>query len=594
MLCTIVSISFSELGSVLYSRYRPVGRYSVADAVNVTNSKIEVVVRVLLISLYFCGQIMFDVVTFLLSCVNTWRQKMRNFFRSFVHKPDSVPMGATPFLSGEQIANRYAASAIRSITSKLMVEDKHIYEFVIKPVHILARRFQSMPASKKHHHAYPYGLFIHTLNVVDKSLGFFHERHSSSDSDAVIRNYGVFVASLFHDFSKSVFRFNLECYDRQGNYLFVVNGLSPEHQASDIYSYKVKPIESEYRKQTHTNNLGLSLLPSSALSFVSLSHVVLSELVFCLSCDRDHWGAIGSIVNEADMASVKEDIGEWGLAGDGHDFTVSQIRSAISNKLISWNTKQSQAWCCGNRFFIQPGSLYKLISRGERDSFTSILNALQNVNAVITNDGTAVQEVAIRLPNNEVIKRKVLELNSLIIGRDYFVDVENDCEVLSVGEETPNEQVIEEKEGMDAPTKEFEQLGQLNDDKAYGEAFIEWLKASSQDGSLLYNSAGAAVHVLGDYVLLVSPRIFKMFLEGIGKPEDDYEAVQKSFQKIGIHVKAVIPGERAVQSFHSVKIINTKSKLRGYLVKSNVVFGDRKVQSNRSLELRTKLYEGKK
>lgn len=501
----------------------------------------------------------------------------------------------TRILGPEDLILRYGASSARAVSEKLLIGDNLKQALFFDVMYNFAMRCQGLPGSVSHHHAYHGGLLEHTLEVANNALNLYHERMSSSDENAVAQNYAVFIGALLHDFAKTVFRFNLETYDKHGNYIKTLTGLSTDSDYKQAVTYKLKVIDMPYIDQSSTNTLGFCLLPFIATDLLATCSHSLSELTHYLSGRKESYGVIGTIIHDADIASVKNNVGSWSTNVEPLLATLNPLRQAIGDKLVSWNSERSQAWRCGNRYFIQPGSAYAIVGGNELLNFPAMLTLWQENSIIKSFNGGAVIEVGIKLPEGFVIKRKVIELNPNHIGPAILKYVEDKCQLIDMPSVKAQEKETQDV-AVSVESSHEKALSELlrTGDSETGKRFMAWLKQSVLDGSLKYNSAGACLHTVGDYALLVSPRIFKEFLTQHSCDQKDYEAVQNSFQKLGLYIKAVVPGDSTVRSFHSVRIINTKSKLRGYLLPIKEVFGEKAVKSNPILDLQTKLYRSKK
>lgn len=132
-----------------------------------------------------------------------------------------------------------------------------------------------------------------------------------------------------------------------------------------------------------------------------------------------------------------------------------------------------------------------------------------------------------------------------------------------------------ESEGVDSPTEQNSSfsdttsvvLTKSNDTAKepsdLGEWFWQWLKAGLADHSIIINDTKAPVHVVNGTYFLVSPGIFKRFSSAVLNEENRWKAVQKRFQKLGIHLRS------QGQNIHKVSVEgqNKTGTLMGYLIK---------------------------
>lgn len=105
-------------------------------------------------------------------------------------------------------------------------------------------------------------------------------------------------------------------------------------------------------------------------------------------------------------------------------------------------------------------------------------------------------------------------------------------------------------------------------DPEIGKHFINWLRFSLENKKIKVNKPNARVHIVKEGVLLVTPQIFKEYIERFGLRENsdnEMEAVkrvQNRVQKLKLHIKTVNN-----MNFHFYNVVGTnkKSKINGYL-----------------------------
>lgn len=104
-----------------------------------------------------------------------------------------------------------------------------------------------------------------------------------------------------------------------------------------------------------------------------------------------------------------------------------------------------------------------------------------------------------------------------------------------------------------------------------GQAFIDWLKEGVHSRKLIINDAKALVHTLSGTAMLVTPGIFKRFvqqfpaLEAQAKAQElnAWQLVQRGFEKLKLHRKT-----QNSLNIWTVNVVGPRSskKLRGYLL----------------------------
>lgn len=104
-----------------------------------------------------------------------------------------------------------------------------------------------------------------------------------------------------------------------------------------------------------------------------------------------------------------------------------------------------------------------------------------------------------------------------------------------------------------------------------GQGFVDWLRAGIASRKIIINDAKALVHTVAGTAMLVTPGVFKRFVQEFPALETQakaqklnaWELVQRSFEKLKLH--------RKTESSHNIWTINvigprTTKKLRGYLL----------------------------
>ncbi len=105
------------------------------------------------------------------------------------------------------------------------------------------------------------------------------------------------------------------------------------------------------------------------------------------------------------------------------------------------------------------------------------------------------------------------------------------------------------------------------DDEDLAKRFMDWLATGIKTTKLDINTAKAMVHTVPDGILIVSPRIFRVFAQGVGC---DYKKVQRKFQRLRINKKTTngeniwtydVQGERKSSVIKGMIIMDPKREL---------------------------------
>jgi len=172
---------------------------------------------------------------------------------------------------------------------------------------------QLLPASQAHHHAYPGGLIVHTLSVIEYAI---NERQKytlplASEPEVIeaqknLWTYAVFVAALLHDIGKAL---------TMAWYIDAAQDKIRNPAAGTLLQQGCKHYTLKFRPTAHYQlheRLGLLFLPqlldSISLDYLTRDLDIFSEVLGYVSADRASWGSIGAIVSTADQMSVAADL----------------------------------------------------------------------------------------------------------------------------------------------------------------------------------------------------------------------------------------------------------------------------------------------
>lgn len=130
-----------------------------------------------------------------------------------------------------------------------------------------------------------------------------------------------------------------------------------------------------------------------------------------------------------------------------------------------------------------------------------------------------------------------------------------------------------------------------------GQGFVDWLREGIASRKIIINDAKAMVHTVAGTAMMVTPGIFKRFVQEFPNLETQakaqklnaWELVQRSFEKLKLHQKT--------ESSHNIWTVNvvgprTTKKLRGYLFIDPLTLFNEVPFDNVSLSLPPSLSEG--
>ena len=219
-----------------------------------------------------------------------------------------------PVLAAEALYTRLSLhNRLRGIRRKVAIDPQRFEAMYGKPIAKYCETVQLLPASQAHHHAYPGGLIVHTLSVIEYAI---NERQKytlplASEPEVIeaqknLWTYAVFVAALLHDIGKAL---TMAWYiDAAQDKIRNPAAGTLLQQGCKHYTLKFRPTQ---HYQLH-ERLGLLILPqlldSISLDYLTRDLDIFSEVLGYVSADKASWGSIGAIVSTADQMSVAADL----------------------------------------------------------------------------------------------------------------------------------------------------------------------------------------------------------------------------------------------------------------------------------------------
>lgn len=71
-----------------------------------------------------------------------------------------------------------------------------------------------------------------------------------------------------------------------------------------------------------------------------------------------------------------------------------------------------------------------------------------------------------------------------------------------------------------------------------GQGFVDWLREGIRTRKVMVNEPGAPVHMVAGRAFLVSPGIFKLYVQSTtGETGDQWKSIQKAFQRLSLHYR---------------------------------------------------------
>jgi len=124
-----------------------------------------------------------------------------------------------------------------------------------------------------------------------------------------------------------------------------------------------------------------------------------------------------------------------------------------------------------------------------------------------------------------------------------------------------------------APSTDEQSAGKSSDSEALpGEIYLEWLRDSVEDGTISINERDSVLHVLAQFVFLVSPGCFYRYMSAKGEEAADKDRLQKSFESLSIHHSRNGKGLFHYHQYDSPDKSGRFTKVSGYMIKADIIF----------------------
>lgn len=533
-----------------------------------------------------------------------------------------------PVLDSERLFSHLSLhTRIRAIRRKVGIDPQRFDAMYIVPIQRFCELVQLIPASQAYHHAFPGGLIVHTLTVVEYAIQE-RRKHTlplASEPEIIeaqknLWTFAVFVAALLHDIGKAVTMIN---------YINLKDGraLSPlagtlKAQSVNNYTITFKPS----RYYSLHERLGIAFLyhvfDCLCLDFLTQNLDVFAEVLGYIANDAQSWGSIGEIVRTADSLSTAEDLRiNPELKGSRKFFganlenfgerVMRTIRLLIQDRLLSINRPGAALFVCPDRRYVYAVSKVladrvreKMQALGATDipqDNTRIFDELQQQRfAESTDKNEAIFRVRVCLPEAGFDQtftclkfqcNKLLTINNMPVAKVQISELRTDpkrdhnppqasvkkaenishsyvdgAEVSKQNTEAVCAQVTQEERKMPETAQEIR------------ECFFDWLLDQIDQKKIIVNRSGQPVYAIdhgGTAVIgLVSPKIFAEYsvaskLFENDSPLDRQTMIQAAnIVQSALHrTKTNIPnGTRQIHYYQLTSSAGAKPKLSLYLV----------------------------
>ncbi|ATQ87111.1 MULTISPECIES: TraI domain-containing protein [Enterobacteriaceae] len=312
------------------------------------------------------------------------------------------------------------------------------------------------------------------------------------------------------------------------------------------------------------------LLPEAALLWLQRWPVLSDTLLLFLSGRRAEAGILNSIVNDALRSCGLSDTAV--MSGQPPDpvslVTVVPVTGHTFPKLYETDSipLSSNDNSPDVSVPIKTGDMtYSFSQDGEKTSVNTVPSALVLESALSTHEPLLSAENDISRDEEggaQVSTENLLSLLDLMAEGKSSVVTENvpaDSADSPPATELPPGTHPSHEEGMD---KE-EQAGAL---------FLEWVRDSVEDGTLSVNEKDSILHVLAQFVFMVSPACFYRHTSTAEGSVTDKDRLQKSFEALNVHHSRNGKGLFHYHQYDTPDKSGRFTKVSGYMINADIIF----------------------
>jgi hypothetical protein len=227
---------------------------------------------------------------------------------------ESLDLRRLPILTAKQLLERQGINPkLADWRSLFAMADDFFDQMVLAPFYRYAECVQLAPASESDHHAGPGGLLTHTYDVITLALQIRRGRQLPLGGTIEIVNaqrylwtYAVFAGALLHDVGKLMASIRIipTILDGKRQKEIFWTPQDVPLQQLKAATYRIEFVALPYRYHSQIALTNFDLLPSGGRSWLSREPSIMMQLCAFLHGDRYESGAVGEIIESADMQST--------------------------------------------------------------------------------------------------------------------------------------------------------------------------------------------------------------------------------------------------------------------------------------------------
>ncbi|CRM33282.1 MobH family relaxase [Pseudomonas sp. 25 R 14] len=508
--------------------------------------------------------------------------------------PLSVAQGYLPIKPAQQLlAAEHRRHLLERIWQSTALSHAQFSQLYLAPIQRYAALVQQLPASETHHHAYLGGMLDHGLEVLACGLKLRQSyllptgappEDQAAQTDAW--SAGIAYGALLHDIGK------------------IAVDLLIERQDGRLWHPWQGPLDQPYRfrytkgRDYHLHSAGAGLLYTqildpAILDWLSGFPALWANLLYALAGQYERAGVLGELVIQADRVSTAQNIGGnpgKALQAPIHSLQhhlITGLRHLVQHEL-KLNQPGAAGWLTQDALWLVSKTVTDklrayLLSHaidGIPTSNIAVFDELQSHGLVAsTPQGKAIWNALVEQENWQQHFTFLRLQPALIWGSEARPAVFSGT--VSVMANAPSTEAtpsapspmdtqpfplpsphdameMEKEEALTTSLDLFEPIAPAPYDRPSstadehpdalaanpGQVFLEWIKDSIQQHTLIINDSQAKVHTVYGTVFLVTPGLFQRYVQafpgiakGANQTHEEWRWVQKQFERLNVHKK---------------------------------------------------------
>ncbi len=476
-----------------------------------------------------------------------------------------------PLPAAHLLASEHRQHLLRQLWNNSLLPRGQYEQYFLTPLKQCVSLMQQLPATAGAHHAVPGGMVDYTLQTlvyaVRLSRGYMLPPGASAEEQsAQSAAWGavVFYAALFHALAA--------LRQIEGELLNGENWYPGIRVPDQPYRFRFCPSVPEGAGAGLGTMLGMRLLPGEVIVWLSRTPVALDTLLSFIRGDFGHAGIICRIVEDA--------ITHAGGQAD------TAVPSSENGQPVTPLVTPSSA---GNGVPVpvspDPGPVAPLPPEDIQPAVHGVSAGLTSALNEHTSPPVSAPPAGYNAGMHDPAIGDVISLMGLSPGAEVAVTTAGSesqavpdtgqavLPVVAAGPETDG--AVPGTVATSIPPVE---QGGCGED--YGPHFIAWLTERLASGHMAVNTPEALIHITGGLLFLPAPAIFFAFLKDKSYPPGLKTAVQRDFERLGLHYLRKGKGVYTCLKYEEENRKGRYEKVSGYLLKSKSLYAPQPVPAD--------------